>query len=196
MAGRGRGVDIFRKLAKLQLEEEENIEDQAAAVAPTDTEATDIAGESEVETKLQKVDEYYRARFGDAETVGDGSTISEPSVGTGTYVAPFKTYLTRVRGEDSVAPPSELQTVHEAASEQKITFPMAGRGRGMFGIPDTIGSKSGFGESTSESEKTSEKKPADTPVDTSKLSSGGAIPRTTGRGRGIILTSGEGLKLF
>lgn len=174
MAGRGRGLNIFKK----QLEQHE---EAAAAVQPTDTEVTDAPDDSEVEAKLAAVEEYNKQRFADAETCG-GSTTSEPSIGTGTFVAPFRTYLSRVYGQDSGGAPSEAPTTtDDGQSELKLPFP-TGRGRGMFAAQSVAAG------STSESEKVSDKPPGDTGEET-KVSSG-AVPKM-GRGRGILFTSGE-----
>lgn len=193
MAGRGRGMDLLKKLAKMELKGEED-DDDAATIQPTDTDATSIAHDSEVEAKFKQVDDYYRARYGDAETCG-GSTTSEPSLGTSAFVAPFRTYMTRVRGEDS-APPSEAPTLEEELIPPvapKFAFPIVGRGRGLFAVKESVQSGIGVASSTSDSDKQSNKM-VGTPEE-SKVSSG-AIPKFSGRGRGLILTSGEYLLTF
>lgn len=173
MAGRGRGLNIFKK----QLEEQE----AKAVLQQTDTDVTDVPDDdSEVQARLAAVEQYNRQRFADAE---GGSTTSDPSIGTGTFVAPFRTYLARIYGQDSFAPPSEAPTTttDDGQSELKLPFSI-GRGRGIFA------SQSVVHESTSESEKVSDKPQGDTGQDT-KVSSG-AIPKM-GRGRGILFTSGK-----
>lgn len=188
MAGRGRGMDLFRKLAEMEqrrtVDEEEEQANSSLAQSETDMSQVDEAAEA---ARIKQVGDYNRARFG--TSFADDDSTDTPSIGTETFIAPFKTYLNKLQGK---APFDDTSTIPDAASEAKPPSPPAqaavpfqlGRGRGMFAVIPPKAVKTG---STSDSDK-AKKESAD--PDEEIVSITGVIPKLGGRGRGNVFTSG------
>lgn len=119
MAGRGRGANLFRKLAQLEAEATEK--EEGANVRPIETESTASVYQ---DTDLD-------AKFQDARLAKYATSETEFSVGSATFAGPMKSYMKKVGGDVESVASTDDQSISDAG---KMTFNI-GRGRGMFAIP-------------------------------------------------------------
>lgn len=132
MAGRGRGQALFKKLAEMQVEDEEEEQQAAAPLRQMDTDLTSIAPDSEIDRRFQQMENFYRPRCGDSEQYE--TSTADPSIGTETFVAPFRTYIAKVRGEDSASDPTAPTSTVPDSEQTTPKLNFLGRGRGMFSV--------------------------------------------------------------